>query len=73
MLRGNCMSQKIYYVYVYLNPLKKGNFSFLENCIGISFDYEPFYIGRGKNNRYLDHIKESKKHSDFKKDGKNKR
>lgn len=33
-----------FYVYIYLNPLK---------------NYEPFYIGFGKNNRMKDHLKKS--------------
>ena len=43
-----------YYVYAYLNPLESGrfttdNFSFLE---------KPFYIGKGKDGRMYDHLKE---------------
>lgn len=42
-----------YYVYIYLNPLKPSRVE-LEN---ICFLYEPFYVGKGKQDRYLQHIK----------------
>jgi group I intron endonuclease len=41
-----------YYVYIYLNPLKKGNFVYKK----FSFEYEPFYVGLGKNRRIDRHI-----------------
>lgn len=41
-----------YYVYIYLNPLKEGKFSFGKH----QFDYEPFYVGKGKNNRINVHL-----------------
>lgn len=43
----------IYYVYVYLDTTKKGEYVY-ENY---TFNYKPFYVGKGKNDRYLDHIK----------------
>lgn len=42
-----------YYIYVYLNPLKKGEF-----CFGrFNVKYEPFYVGKGKGNRMNVHNK----------------
>lgn len=55
------MTENIYYVYVYLNPLKKGKYSYYENGIGIDFDCEPFYVGAGKDKRLFAHLKEAKK------------
>jgi len=48
-----------FYVYVYLNPLKQGKFTYMENGFGIDFDYEPFYIGKGKDYRLFSHLYES--------------
>ena len=47
--------EKKYYVYVYLDPRKKGEFIYGE----YKFDYEPFYVGKGINNRYLKHLTEN--------------
>ena len=44
----------MYYVYAYLDPRKPGKYAYEK----ISFLYEPFYIGKGKNNRYLAHLTE---------------
>jgi len=42
-----------FYVYVFLDPRKKGVYKFGE----FEFDYEPFYIGKGQGNRIDHHIK----------------
>lgn len=44
------------YVYAYLDPRKPGKYCYEEYI----FDYEPFYVGCGKNNRLLSHLKEAK-------------
>ena len=41
-----------YYVYIYLDPRKPGHYEYEDLC----FLYEPFYVGKGKNGRYLEHI-----------------
>lgn len=43
---------KKFYVYVYLNPLKPGKYSFDD----LNFEFEPFYVGKGANNRIDEHV-----------------
>ena len=50
-----------YYVYVYLNTLNPGKFIYN----GLSFDYEPFYVGKGFGKRWLDHFKKVKNKNKF--------
>lgn len=46
----------MFYTYIYLDPRKKGNFVY-EN---LTFDYEPFYVGKGSNNRINVHVSNAK-------------
>ena len=55
-LEKNKMNE--FYTYIYLDPRKSGNFVYNEE---LTFDYKPFYIGKGKGRRFRKHILESKK------------
>lgn len=44
-----------YYVYIYLDPRKPGNFNYEK----YHFDFEPFYVGKGKGKRAWDHLKKN--------------
>ena len=49
-----------YYVYVYLDTRKPGFYSYCGlNNIRFIFEYEPFYIGKGKNYRMNEHLTET--------------
>lgn len=45
-----------YYVYIYLDSSKPGNF----NYQNLTFKYQPIYIGKGKNLRYKSHFSNCK-------------
>jgi len=47
---------KKYYNYIYLNPLKPGKYKL--GKLNFCLLYEPFYVGKGQGDRYLQHIKE---------------
>lgn len=52
----------INYVYVYMNPFKKLDNEIVLDISGekFNFDYEPFYIGKGKGDRLFSHLKSNK-------------
>jgi len=44
-----------FYVYIYLDPRCRKLFTYGQ----YTFNYEPFYVGKGKNNQYETHLKEA--------------
>jgi hypothetical protein len=55
-----------FYVYIYLDPRKPGKYCYEE----FEFEYEPFYVGKGRRTRYLDHLKDLDKDNNTIKTGK---
>lgn len=45
------MDDNVFYVYILLDPRKKGPFQYGDYV----FEYEPFYVGKGKGNRCREH------------------
>ena len=56
----------MYYVYIYLNILSPGNYTYQN----LHFDYEPFYVGKGKDKRYLYHLEKVKNKCKYKRSDK---
>lgn len=54
-----------FYVYALLDTRKPGNFSYKIGEEEIRFDYEPFYIGKGKRDRWSVHFQPKAKKSDL--------
>lgn len=42
----------MFYVYIYLDPRKPGNYTYGD----YSFEYQPFYVGKGHGNRMYAHL-----------------
>ena len=49
-----------FYVYALLDERKPGEYKYEIDDIGISFNYKPFYIGKGTGSRIVDHEKRAK-------------
>jgi group I intron endonuclease len=47
-----------FYIYVYMDPNKSGSYYY--EGLDFSFLYEPFYIGKGHNNRDVIHLRDSR-------------
>lgn len=59
------MQKAEYYNYIYLDPRKPGRYCY--DGLSFSLLYEPFYVGKGKARRKLEHIKlKIDKHNRFK-------
>jgi hypothetical protein len=44
--------KNVYYVYIYLDQRKPGKWTYKDKV----FNFEPFYIGKGRNNREIQHL-----------------
>lgn len=53
--------KNIYYVYVYLDPRKPGEYIYFDDKLKLEakFDYEPFYVGKGCGKRKHTHLSEN--------------
>lgn len=49
------MKNSKFYVYIYLDPRKEGEFKYGQ----YSFNYEPFYVGKGYGKRLIEHLRPS--------------
>nr|DAS83432.1 MAG TPA: GIY-YIG nuclease superfamily protein [Caudoviricetes sp.] len=58
----NMFDRNKYYVYLYLDPTKQGNFKY--KGIEKVFKFEPFYVGKGCGNRKNFHLYKAKKSSE---------
>lgn len=56
-MKNEAIEKNIFYVYAYLDPRKLGDYSY-DN---FGFEYEPFYIGKGKKDRYRNLLKTYRK------------
>lgn len=56
---------KNYYVYVYLDPTRVAKYTYeLESSENsFSFDYEPFYVGKGHGKRDVSHLRKSDRYN----------
>lgn len=50
-----------FYVYAFLDPRKKGNFQYGN----LTFEYEPFYVGKGSGKRASEHFRPSEMKRDY--------
>jgi hypothetical protein len=61
-LSGSDIINNNFYVYVYLDQRKPGKYKYGE----YEFDYEPFYVGKGSNGRYIKHLRDAYTYKDLK-------
>jgi hypothetical protein len=51
------LEHHVFYVYIYLNPLKSGDFYYKN----YHFNFSPFYVGKGQGKRLYKHLTEADK------------
>lgn len=62
ILSNKAVEDDSYYCYVYLNPLKSGNYKYvLPSGKVVAFDAEPFYVGKGTRHRAYAHLRDARK------------